>query len=77
MEELVAEIGAAFLGAHTGVPFEGMQHPECIGSWIKVFQDNNKAIFTATSHAQKAADFIIDQAGLLIPESDLPVAALA
>lgn len=77
MEELVAEIGAAFLGAHTGVPFEGMQHPEYIGSWIKVFQGNNKAIFTATSHAQKAADFIIDQAGLLIPESDLPVAALA
>lgn len=57
-EELVAEMGAAFLCASLGI--EGkLQHPEYIASWIKVLKDDKRAILTASSHAQKAADFIL------------------
>ena len=35
-EELVAEIGAAFIGAYTGIPFENMRHPEYINSWLQI-----------------------------------------
>jgi antirestriction protein ArdC len=57
MEELVAEIGAAFLcadlGNHAGDP---RHHAAYIASWLKVLKDDKRAIFTAASHAQKAAD---------------------
>lgn len=58
-EELVAELGAAFLCAHTGV--EGhLQHPQYLASWIKELEDNEKAIFRAASLAQKATDFVLN-----------------
>lgn len=57
-EELVAELGAAFLCAHLGI--EGkLQHPEYLAAWIKRLQDDEKAIIRAASHAQKAVDFIL------------------
>jgi antirestriction protein ArdC len=62
-EELVAEIGAAFLGAHTGIPFENMRHPEYINHWLQILQGDSKAIFTAAAKAQQAADFLLDKAG--------------
>ena len=77
MEELVAEIGAAFLGAHTGVPFEDMQHPEYIGSWLQALKNDNKVIFTAAAKAQAAADFVLVKAGISIQGSNLPEAAEA
>jgi hypothetical protein len=30
-----------------------------IASWLKVLKDDKKAIFTAASHAQKAADYLL------------------
>lgn len=77
MEELVAEIGAAFLGAHTGVPFEEMQHPEYIGSWLQALKNDNKAIFTAATKAQTSTDFVLDKAGISVQGSNLPEAAEA
>lgn len=54
-EELVAEMGAAFLCAMTGV--EGkLQHAEYIASWLKILREDKRAVFTAASAAQKAAD---------------------
>jgi antirestriction protein ArdC len=64
MEELVAEIGAAFLESHARVPFEGMQHPEYIHSWLEVLKGDNRAIFTAAAKAQAAADYVLEQAGI-------------
>jgi len=33
-------------------------HAAYIASWIKVLKDNKPALFAATSHAQRAADFL-------------------
>lgn len=56
-EELVAEMGAAFLCAALGV--EGrLQHPEYIGSWIKGLKEDKKAIFRAASEARQAAEYL-------------------
>lgn len=60
-EELVAEIGAAFLGAHTNLPFKEMRHPEYIQEWINTLKADKRAIFTACRLSQKATDFILDQ----------------
>jgi antirestriction protein ArdC len=59
MEELVAEIGAAFLCADLGITPETREdHAAYIASWLKVLKDDRRAIFTAASHAQKAADYL-------------------
>jgi len=60
-EELVAEIGAAFLGGHVGLPFNKMRHPEYIKFWIQTLKDDNKAIFSACRFAQSASDFILEK----------------
>jgi antirestriction protein ArdC len=59
MEELVAELGAAFLAADLELtPQLRVEHAAYIGSWIKVLKLDKRAIFTAASHAQRAADFL-------------------
>jgi len=59
MEELVAEIGAAFLSADLGITPETREdHAAYIASWLKVLKDDKRAIFTAASHAQKATDHL-------------------
>ncbi|WP_316213891.1 MULTISPECIES: ArdC family protein [unclassified Bradyrhizobium] len=59
MEELVAELGAAFLSADLGLTPEVREdHAAYIGSWIKVLKNDKRAIFTAASYAQRAADFL-------------------
>ena len=63
-EELIAEMGSAFLGTHAGIPFDQVQHPEYIASWIKVLKGNRKAIFTAAREAQKACDWLLEEAGM-------------
>jgi antirestriction protein ArdC len=59
MEELVAELGAAFLAADLGLSAEPRaDHAAYIGSWLKVLKEDKRAIFSAAAHAQKAADFL-------------------
>jgi antirestriction protein ArdC len=59
MEELVAELGAAFLAADLALtPEVRDDHAAYIASWIKVLKDDKRAIFTAASHAQRAADLL-------------------
>jgi antirestriction protein ArdC len=59
MEELVAELGAAFLSADLELtPELRDDHASYIESWLKVLKSDNRAIFTAASHAQRAADFL-------------------
>lgn len=58
-EELVAEMGAAFLCADLGItPEVRDDHASYIASWLKVLKDDKRAVFTAASHAQKATDFL-------------------
>jgi antirestriction protein ArdC len=59
MEELTAELGSAFLCADLELtPEVRDDHAAYIASWIKVLKDEKRAIFTASSHAQRAADFL-------------------
>ncbi len=59
MEELVAELGSAFLSADLELTPEIREdHASYIESWIKVLKDDKRAIFTAAAHAQRAADFL-------------------
>lgn len=56
-EELVAELGAAFLCAHLGIQGE-LQHAGYIATWLELLKEDDKAIFTASSKASQAADFL-------------------
>ena len=59
MEELVAELGSAFLAADLALtPETRDDHAAYIASWIKVLKNDKRAIFTAASYAQRAADFL-------------------
>ena len=58
-EELVAELGSAFLCADLGItPEVRDDHAAYLGSWLKALQEDNRAIFSAAAHAQRAADFL-------------------
>jgi antirestriction protein ArdC len=64
-EELVAEIGAAFLCAHCGL-HPVMDHASYIESWLNALRRDKRLIFVAAGAAQKAADFVL---GLVWPTS--------
>jgi antirestriction protein ArdC len=56
-EELVAELGAAFLSAEFG--FDGdVRNAGYIATWIELLKADKRAFFTATSKASKAADYL-------------------
>lgn len=58
-EELVAELGSAFLAADLELTPEARDdHSAYIASWLKVLRDDKRAIFTAAVHAQRAVDFL-------------------
>ena len=59
MEELVAELGAAFVCADLALtPEVRDDHASYIASWLRVLKDDKRAVFAAASHAQKAADYL-------------------
>jgi antirestriction protein ArdC len=59
MEELVAELGAAFLCADLELtPSLREEHASYLDHWLKVLKGDKRAIFAAASHAQRAADFL-------------------
>ncbi len=58
-EELIAELGAAFLCATLGFSTtHRSDHAAYIQSWLTLLKTDKKAIFNAASHAQKAADYL-------------------
>jgi antirestriction protein ArdC len=60
-EELVAELGAAFLCARLGITNTPRpDHARYLASWLKVMKNDSKALIRAASDAQKAADYIIN-----------------
>lgn len=59
MEELVAELGSAFLCADLSItPEVRDDHASYIDHWLKVLKQDKRAIFSAASHASKATDFL-------------------
>ena len=57
-EELVAEMGSAFLCAALGI-VPTVRHADYLGSWLDVLRADNRAIFRAASAASKAADWLL------------------
>jgi antirestriction protein ArdC len=79
-EELVAEIGSAFLCAEFGVQGR-LQHAAYVQNWVKVLRSDPKAIFVASRMAQEASDYLRAKAGREkapeaeeAPEGDAPEA---
>jgi antirestriction protein ArdC len=58
-EELVAELGAAFLCSTHGIAGD-LRHAGYIESWLKALKNDNKAIFKASGLAQAAADYVLN-----------------
>ncbi|ENA1754862.1 DUF1738 domain-containing protein [Yersinia ruckeri] len=58
-EELVAELGSAFLMANLGIDGE-VQHESYIASWLKALKNNKRYIFKAASAASKAHCYLMD-----------------
>jgi antirestriction protein ArdC len=58
-EELVAELGSAFLCADLELtPEVRDDHASYIASWIEVIKNDKRAIVQAASYAQRAVDFL-------------------
>jgi len=59
-EELIAELGAAFLCAELGLSNEPRpDHAAYVASWLRVLKNDKRAIFTAASKAQEAVDYML------------------
>jgi len=59
-EELVAEMGAAFLCGQAGIAERTLNNSAAyIQNWLKQLQNDKKLIVQAAAQAQKAADFIL------------------
>jgi antirestriction protein ArdC len=58
-EELVAELGAAFVLADLGIAPEIRQdHATYIQSWLTILKNDKRFVFSAASHAQRAVDYL-------------------
>ncbi|HEX7694210.1 MAG TPA: zincin-like metallopeptidase domain-containing protein [Sphingomonas sp.] len=57
-EELVAEMGSAFLCAALGIE-PTLRHAEYLASWLAVLREDNRAVIRAASAASKAADWLL------------------
>lgn len=59
MEELVAELGSAFLNSELGIIGATLEnHADYLSSWLKVLKSDKRAILTAAAAAAKAHTFI-------------------
>lgn len=68
-EELVAEIGAAFLCADLGITPEIREdHAAYIDHWLKALKNDKKLIFTAAAHASRAVEFLKAKQPSLAPD---------
>lgn len=61
-EELVAELGAAYLTAMFGVQTEETQKNSAayLQGWLKTFKSDKQMLYKAASDAQKAVDYILN-----------------
>jgi len=57
-EELVAEMGSAFLCAALGIE-PTIRHADYLGAWLDILKEDSRAIFRAASQASRAADWLL------------------
>ena len=61
-EELIAEMGAAFLCAESSIENETIENSAAyIAGWLRKFKDDKKILIQAAGKAQKAADYILNK----------------
>jgi len=61
-EELVAEMGAAFLSAHAGIAHQTIENSAAyIQGWLKALKNDRTLMVYAAAQAQKAAEFILNK----------------
>jgi antirestriction protein ArdC len=58
MEEMIAEISSAFVCAHLRIDGR-LQHASYVDHWLQVLRADKRAIFTASTKAQAAADYLL------------------
>ena len=59
MEEIIAELCASFVLADLGLAHEPRaDHAAYLASWMEALKSDARAIFTAASKAQQAADWM-------------------
>ncbi len=64
MEELVAELGAAFLSIQLGIDHEPRSdHAKYLNHWVRVLKDDSRAFSSAASKAQAVADYLMGLQG--------------
>jgi antirestriction protein ArdC len=72
-EELIAELTAAFLSAEFGYDMID-DNASYIATWLKLLKEDPKAIVTAASRAQQAADYLRGKALADEPEEEMEAA---
>ena len=60
-EELVAELGAAFICAHFNIKGDYDNHASYLHSWLKILKGDKFTLYRAVKLAQEAADWLLDQ----------------
>ena len=59
VEELIAELGAAFLCAELSITSEPRpDHASYIANWLSVLKSDNRAIFAASAKANQAVSYL-------------------
>lgn len=60
MEELVAELASAMLGAELGLPTAHLDnHASYLASWLRVLRADSRAIRTAAAKAEEASGYLL------------------
>ncbi|HEX8127061.1 MAG TPA: zincin-like metallopeptidase domain-containing protein [Allosphingosinicella sp.] len=60
MEELVAELSSAILGAELGLPVDHLDHhASYLASWLRVLKADSRAILTVAAKAEEAASLLL------------------
>ncbi|MBU2836362.1 DUF1738 domain-containing protein [Acidithiobacillus thiooxidans] len=58
-EELIAELGTAFLCARLGLVGATLEgHADYIADWLKILKNDKRAVMTAASQAERAAEYL-------------------
>jgi antirestriction protein ArdC len=63
-EEMVAELGASFVCNELGITPALEHHASYLEEWLELIGTDNKAFFKATTLAQKAANWLLDNAAV-------------
>ncbi len=73
-EELIAEMGAAFLCGHVGIEAVTIDNSAAyVDHWLRQLREDKRMIVRTAAQAQKAADFILDEKSIREREGSVPI----